>query len=180
LRISQEELRAQAQDLRESLAGHAGVEVVESTDMPVVQVPREGLVQLLRDLKERPGGFHHCSMVTAVDRIGEEPRFEVVYALYSVPQNRWLRVKTFCTEAEPEVPSATGVWPGANWLERECHDMFGIVFTGHPDLRRLLMPEGYAHHPLRKEFPRDGVEPDRLYREWDAGRKRPAGEVAPE
>jgi len=73
---------------------------------------------------------------------------------------------------DPRVATCTDLWPGAGFSERECYDMFGVRFEGHPDLRRLLMPEGYGHHPLRKDFPHEGIEPDRLYREWDRERRK--------
>jgi len=69
------------------------------------------------------------------------------------------------------VASCTALWPGASYMERECYDMFGIRFEDHPDLKRLLMPDGYGHHPLRKDFPHKGIQPDRLYREWDRERR---------
>jgi len=171
VRYPAEEIAAQAAGLRELLAGIPGVAVEEGLDMPVVQAPREQLLVVLGTLRDQ-GRYGHCSMITAVDRLPEEPRFEVVYGLYSLEHNRWLRVRTRCPEEDPEVDSATPLWPGANWFERECFDMFGIRFRGHPDLRRILMPEDYSHHPLRKDFPRQGIEPDRLYREWDAARRR--------
>ncbi|KAA3612946.1 MAG: NADH-quinone oxidoreductase subunit C [Planctomycetota bacterium] len=144
--------------------------------MPQLTVAKENLVPVMQALRDGKFRFAHCSMITAVDHMPEEPRFEVVYGLYSPSCNQWLRVKTHCQEFEEEVPSVTGIWSGANWLERECFDMFGIRFQGHPDLRRLLMPEGYEHFPLRKEFPRDGIEPGRLYRQWDEGRRREGAE----
>jgi NADH:ubiquinone oxidoreductase subunit C len=79
----------------------------------------------------------------------------------------------------PSVPTIVDLFPGAAYFERECYDMFGIWFDGHPSLRRLMMPEGYGHYPLRKDFPHQGIEPDRLYREWDAARHRARIEPAP-
>src|SRR5262249_56134170 len=83
----------------------------------------------------------------------EGPRFEVVYHLYSVGQNRRLRVKVGVDGDDPELPSAVPLWPIANWYEREVWDMFGIRFAGHPDLRRLLLYEEFVGHPLRKDYP---------------------------
>lgn len=91
--------------------------------------------------------------LTAVDFLETEPRFEVVYHLYSVRLNHRLRVKIRVAEDDAEVPSLTSLWKSANWLEREAWDMMGITFTGHPDLRRILMYEEFRGHPLRKDYP---------------------------
>jgi NADH-quinone oxidoreductase subunit C len=115
-------------------------------------------------------GFEQNTLVTAVDRFPEEPRFTVVWQFLSYGHNDRVRVETRIGEST-NVPTCTDLWPGANFSERECFDMFGIRFDGHPDLRRLLMPQGYTHFPLRKDFPHAGIEPDRLYREWDAKRR---------
>jgi NADH-quinone oxidoreductase subunit C len=90
-----------------------------------------------------------------------EERFEVVYNLYSLKNREYVRLKVLVDERDLTVPTVTGVWPGANWHERETYDMFGIVFTGHPDLRRLFMPEEFEYFPLRKDFPTMGI-PDSL------------------
>jgi len=87
------------------------------------------------------------------------PRFEVVYHLYSVAHNHRVRVKVPVEQDDPVVPTATGLWPIANWLEREVWDMFGIRFEGHPDLRRLLMYEEFEGHPLRKDYPINRRQP---------------------
>ena len=102
--------------------------------------------------------------LTAVDYLrfpGREdgPRFEVVYHLYSLQHNHRLRLKVRVEETDAVVPSAVSLWPIANWLEREVWDMFGIRFEGHPDLRRLLMYEGFEGHPLRKDYPVDRRQP---------------------
>ncbi len=147
------------------------IQFVEARDsMPTLEIPKEKLHDALSRLKER-GGFEQNTLVTAVDRLPDEPRFEVVYQLLSYDHNDRVRVRTRVTEADPHVATCTDLWPGANYSERECFDMFGILFDGNPDLRRLLMPEGYTHHPLRKDFPHAGIEPDRLYREWDQKRR---------
>jgi NADH-quinone oxidoreductase subunit C len=123
-------------------------------------------------------GFELCTFVTAVDHFPAEPRFEVSWQLQSITHGERLRVRARVGGADPRVQTIVDLYPGASFSERECFDMFGIVFDGHPDLRRLLMPEGYDHFPLRKDFPHQGIEPDRLYREWDLRRRRPADEVA--
>ncbi len=91
--------------------------------------------------------------VTAVDYLGREPRFEVVYHLLSLPFNRRLRIKVQLTGDKPAVDSMTALWQSANWLEREVWDMFGIEFLGHPDLRRILLYPEFDGHPLRKDYP---------------------------
>ena len=180
VRIPPDQIRNQAEELRSLVAGIEGASVEEGIDMPVLHLPRERLLEGLQILRDGSLAFRHCSMLTAVDRMPEEPRFEVVYGLYSIEHNRWVRVKTRCGEFDAVVPSVTGLWPGANWLERECYDLFGIRFADHPDLRRILMPEGYEGFPLRKEFPREGIEPGRLYREWERRRQEPPAAAAGE
>jgi NADH-quinone oxidoreductase subunit C len=96
----------------------------------------------------------------SVDLCGADPRFEVVYELLSTVSGSLLRLKCPIGEENPEVASVSGVWPTADWHEREVWDMMGIRFAGHPDLRRILMWEGYPHHPLRKEFPLEGLPTD--------------------
>jgi len=145
-------------------------------DVAVVELAREGLHAALRRLKEK-AGFETLTFVTAVDRLGAErrggePRFEVSVQLLSLTHADRVRVRVAVPESDAWVPSCTDLWPGAGFMERECHDMFGIEFRGNADLRRLLMPDGYGHHPLRKDFPHQGIEPDRLYREWDRERRR--------
>jgi NADH-quinone oxidoreductase subunit C len=100
--------------------------------------------------------FIRLSTVTAVDRGPAEPRFEVVYHLHSIERNERLRLKARLAGAEPEIESVTSVWRGANWYEREVFDLFGIRFTGHPDLRRIMMPDDWEGHPLRKDYPITG------------------------
>jgi NADH-quinone oxidoreductase subunit C len=115
-------------------------------------------------------GFETVSFLTAVDRSPAADRFEVTWMLRSERHCDRVRVTTRVPEGAARVRSVTDLWPGAAFMERECYDMFGIDFEGHEDLKRLLMPEGYGHHPLRKEFPHHGIEPDRLYREWERSR----------
>ncbi len=130
-----------------------------SLDHPAVNVPAAGLLAVLRYLRDEQG-FDLLADVAGVDWAeGASPRFTVVYHLFSTASHGYFRVAADCPkDDEPEVPSATGLWPGANWHERETFDMFGIGFAGHPDLRRILMWDGYPHHPLRKEFPLAGID----------------------
>ncbi len=102
-------------------------------------------------------GFDYLVDVTSVDNFGDEPRFELVYELYSMTDNVHLRLKTTVSEDDIEAaPTVCDVWPTAEWHEREIFDMMGIRFAGHPDLRRILMWEGYPFYPLRKDFPLEG------------------------
>lgn len=101
--------------------------------------------------------FDYLIDITSVDNFGQEPRFEIVYELYSMNLGVHLRLKLRLSEDEGEVPTVSDIWPTANWHEREIFDMMGIRFADHPDLRRILMWEGYPYFPLRKEFPLEGL-----------------------
>jgi NADH-quinone oxidoreductase subunit C len=128
-------------------------------------VERGALFDVLRTCRDEPDlAFAMLTDLTAVDYRafpGREdgPRFEVVYHLYSLVHNHRVRIKTQVEEDEAVVPTAVGLWPIANWLEREVWDMFGIRFDGHPDLRRLLMYEEFVGHPLRKDYPINRRQP---------------------
>ena len=98
--------------------------------------------------------------ISSVDNYGEDPRWTVVYELYSLKHRAHLRLKTCVSEEQSELPTVTGIWPAADWHEREIYDMMGIRFSGHPDLRRILMWEGYPYFPLRKDFPLAGRPTD--------------------
>jgi NADH-quinone oxidoreductase subunit C len=130
-----------------------------SLDHPAVNVPPSDLVAVLKSLKEEHG-FDMLVDVAGVDwAVGVTPRFTVVYHVFSTVGHDYLRIAADCADdATPEVPSATELWPGANWHERETYDMYGIRFSGHPDLRRILMWDEYPHFPLRKDFPLAGIE----------------------
>jgi NADH-quinone oxidoreductase subunit C len=116
-------------------------------------------------------GFEQCTLITAVDKLPREPRFEVVYQFLSFTHSDRVRVRARLGESDAVLPTCIDLWPGAAFSERECWEMFGIRFEGHDPLGRLLMPEAYEHFPLRKDFPHQGIEPDRLYREWDRARR---------
>lgn len=98
-------------------------------------------------------GFDYLVDISSLDNYGDDPRFTLVYELYGLAHRAYLRIKTNLSEESSTVPTVTGVWRTANWHEREIYDMMGIRFQGHPDLRRILMWEGYPHFPLRKDFP---------------------------
>jgi NADH-quinone oxidoreductase subunit C len=148
-------------------------ESVATLGQQILRVSKESYLELCRYLRDdEESQFDMCADLTAVhwpDRKGEE--FEIVVQLYSISNNRRLRVKTNIADGE-DCPSITGVWAGANWMERETYDMFGVRFEGHPDLRRILLPPDWPGNPLRKEYPieyRDNEWTDRHleYREID-------------
>src|SRR5215467_5471250 len=117
-------------------------------------IQRDDVPAVMRAMRDRPElRFSVLAELTAVDFWPREPRFEVVYILISLEHRHRLRLKVPLTGAAANVATVTNVWPAANWLEREVWDLFGIVFDGHPDLRRLLMPEDWEGFPLRKDYP---------------------------
>ena len=119
-------------------------------------VARDRLLEVMQWLRDDADArFDFCSDVTATDWPSRPERFDVIYCLYSIPHRQRVRVKVRAGEEDP-VPSVTSIWPAANWLEREVFDMFGIRFSGHPDLRRVLMPEEWQGHPQRKDYPLEG------------------------
>jgi NADH-quinone oxidoreductase subunit C len=101
-------------------------------------------------------GFNYLVDISSLDNYGEDPRWTMVYELRNLTTNAELRIKTDVSEEKSELPSVLGVWATSNWHEREVYDMMGIRFRGHPDLRRILMWEGYPYFPLRKDFPLAG------------------------
>jgi NADH-quinone oxidoreductase subunit C len=101
--------------------------------------------------------FDYLIDITSIDDFGEEPRFEIIYHLYSLPHSVHLRLKLKVPEESGAVDTVSDIWPTANWHEREIYDMMGIRFNGHPDLRRILMWDGYPFFPLRKDFPLEGL-----------------------
>jgi len=145
----------------EELAGRLKdrfAEVLEARGEVTVTVAADQLLRALRYLREEPDlsiGF--LSDVTATDWPALNPRFWVAYHLASHEHRHRVRVKVGLPASDPHVPSVTPIYPTANWLEREVYDFFGVVFDGHPDLRRIEMPEGWVGHPLRKDEPLAGV-----------------------
>jgi NADH-quinone oxidoreductase subunit C len=124
-----------------------------SLGMEVAVIDKEALFEVMSFLKEKPQDYAMLLDLTCVDYLGEEPRFEMVYHLFSLSSNRRLRIKARVSEKEPRIASLTPLWRNANWLEREVYDLFGIEFVGHPDLRRIFMYDGFEGHPLRKDYP---------------------------
>ncbi|MCX8112256.1 MAG: NADH-quinone oxidoreductase subunit C [Bacteroidia bacterium] len=141
--------------LREALASEA-LEVKEQAGELTFIVEREKLKPFLRTLKENHG-FDYLVDIGATDHFVEGLRFEVVYNLVSLTRRLRVRVKARLPETHPEVESVSDLWPAAAWHEREAYDMMGIRFRGHPDLRRMYLPEDFEYHPLRKEFPLLGI-----------------------
>jgi NADH-quinone oxidoreductase subunit C len=132
------------------------VSAKEFAGQVTVLVQRESVARVARHLKDAED-FKYCVDVTAVDWRGRAPRFDVVYHFYSFSKNDRIRVKCGVAEGE-DVPSIAPVFLAANWCERETFDMFGIRFAGHPDLRRILTWDGFNGHPLRKDFPLEGID----------------------
>jgi len=120
-----------------------------------LEVAADKIVEAAQFLKTEQK-FVRVSTVTGVDWYPEEPRFEVVYHLHAPERTERLRLKCRLPGANPEIDSVTSVWRGANWYERETFDLFGIVFRNHPNLTRIMLPEGWDGHPLRKDYPVTG------------------------
>ena len=140
--------------LQDAVPG-AQFETVPSVDLQTTMyVTADALPAVLQALRDRGDlAFTFLAELTAVDLWPTEPRFELVYIVVSPANRLRLRLKVRLNGEGAHVATVTGIWPGANWLEREVWDMFGIVFDGHPDPRRLLMPEDWEGHPLRKDYP---------------------------
>lgn len=126
-----------------------------------LSVRKDRIVEILTLLRDHSDTTYKLvSDILGVDLLGfdREPRFEVVYSLYSLVTNRRIVVKAQVSEDEPEIDTVSGVWPAAAWPEREIFDLYGIDFIGHPDPRRIMMPDDWVGHPLRKDFPLGGEE----------------------
>jgi NADH-quinone oxidoreductase subunit C len=130
-----------------------------SADHPAIDVPAADAIAVLQALRDEYG-YDMLVDLTAIDGgVAASPRFTIVWHLFSLTRLDYVRIAARCeNDAEPAMPTATALWPAANWHEREVWDMFGIKFPGHPDLRRILMWEGYPYFPLRKEFPLAGID----------------------
>ena len=123
-------------------------------------VKKEHVVQVLEFLKSEPDlAFDLPVDLTVVDHYGREPRFEVVYHLLSIKHKHRIRVKAPVSEEDPTIASATPLYRGWNWFEREAFDMYGVRFEGHPDLRRMFMYDQFQGHPLRKDYPKERRQP---------------------
>ena len=133
---------------------------IESHGETTLIVRADHLVEVCTFLRDDPAlKFDLLSDVSAVDHFPDHPRFAVNYHLYSLENNYSLRVKVQLDGEQPQAPSVTSIWPGANWHEREVWDLMGVKFDGHPDLRRIFLPEDYLGHPLRKDAAQFYEEP---------------------
>ena len=139
------------------------VNVISFRDQVSVIIKKENIVDICKFLHDDPElDFDHLRDLCGVDYLNKkEPRFEVIYHLYSVRHRHMIRLNAQVSENDPKIDSLTFLWAGANWHERECFDMFGIKFKGHPDMRRILLPEDWEGYPLRKDYPLKGPE-----KEW--------------
>lgn len=141
-----------------------------------LMVPAEKIISMTRALKETHGFY--LRDITAVDYFPQmEPRFHVVYQLCAIKENLRLSLRVPIPTREPHLASITGVFPGANWYEREVWDMFGIRFDGHPDLRRILMPADWQGHPLRKDYPLGYEEVQFTFNFDEIARRKPKGQI---
>jgi NADH-quinone oxidoreductase subunit C len=144
------------QALRDALGEEVIGRVETYANEDTVFVDKARIVEVCQFLREEEG-FNYFVDLGGVDRFTEDDRYEVFYNLVALERQKRIRLKVRVDEADLEVPSVTDVYRAANWNERECWDMFGIRFEGHPDHRRMYMPEDFEYHPLRKEFPQLGV-----------------------
>jgi NADH-quinone oxidoreductase subunit C len=132
-------------------------EVIEARGETTAVIGRRDLLRICEYLASEPSlKFSFLSDISAVDRYPLEPRFEVNYHLLSIDRRERIRLKVRIAGSDGVLPSVTGIWPTANWHEREIFDLFGIRFDGHPDLRRILMPDDWEGYPLRKDYPVEG------------------------
>jgi NADH-quinone oxidoreductase subunit C len=156
-----EEDKVDHEQLRTKL-GAAMLDVRHEYKQTVIRCDRAGVINALRILRDDPAlNFNMICDITAVDNMRRpdfepERRFTVVHIVYSIPNRRRVRLETQVPESDPRIPTAAEIYKGAAWIEREVYDMFGIEFVGHPDLRRVLMPDYYEHFPLRKDYPLTG------------------------
>jgi len=136
-------------------------EIINALGETTIVVPREHIAPVCAFLKATPGyAFDFLADLCGFDRgPEEEPRFEVNYHLFSTKLHHRVRLKVLLNEDDARVGTVTGVWRTANWHERETYDLFGVIFEGHPDLRRILLPDDWQGHALRKDFPLRGYEP---------------------
>jgi NADH-quinone oxidoreductase subunit C len=139
--------------LPEVLAPHSPV-VGADIDEVTCRVPREALADVCKVLKTEPRlAFDYLRLLTVVDYVAADHEFEAVYHVYSLEHRHKMVVKVRAPESDPWMPSVTSVWRGAGWYEREMHDLFGVVFRGHPDLRKLILPDDFEGFPGRKDYP---------------------------
>ena len=133
-----------------ALAGLATAPAAVEHGFVVVEVARERLADAGRIVRDDPAT--RCDFLSVVAGIDRGNRLGTATVVHGVASGVWIVLKAWCTEADPHLPTLTEVWPGANWQERETYDMFGIIFDGHPDLRRIFLEETFPGHPMRKSF----------------------------
>ena len=146
-------------ELLGSLAKICGAKIANKAEFrgeTTFSLARENLRDVAQFCRDELG-FDYLLDISSVDQFETDPRFEVVYELYSLSMNVHVRLKVQAPEDDPTVDTISDIWPAADWHEREIYDMMGIRFNNHPDLRRILMWEGYPYFPLRKEFPMEGL-----------------------
>lgn len=142
------------QDVLKEQFGEAIVDVQTFRGELTLVVDPEHLLAIAQYCRDYPDlDYNYLSDVSGIDYYPEEPRFGVNYHLVSLRKNRRLRLRVMWSDGDEDVPSVTGIWPSANWFERETYDMYGIPFDGHPDMRRILMPDDWDGHPLRRDYP---------------------------
>jgi NADH-quinone oxidoreductase subunit C len=143
-------------DAAAAALGDMLIETSELVSEVSLTVDRDRLVAVMTALRDTPGlEYQQCMEIAGVDYPSRPDRFDVVYCLLSLTRNHRIRVRVMTDEVKP-VPSVTGLWPNAGWLEREVYDMYGVLFSGNPDLRRILTDYGFRGHPQRKDFPLSG------------------------
>lgn len=149
------------QKVIEKLKSRFGDNAIEANEFRgelTIVVPKEIIIDVCRFLKDDTTlKFDLLADLCGIDMYTPAKRFGVIYNLYSLTSQHRIRIKTFVEEENPKLPTVSNVWTTANWHERETYDMFGIVFEGHPDLRRMYLPEEFEHYPLRKDFPLMGI-----------------------
>ena len=159
----------------------AVVAVETDRGQTIIEVKRESLLDVCRFLNEDPElFFNYLSDVTNVDNLkrpGKAMRYESIAQLYSIPHNHRIGVRVRMPEDDPTCPSVAGIWRGADWHERESYDLMGIVYEGHPDLRRIMMPDEWIGHPLRKDHPLGGVKSFFYKQDTDPHHGEPPGYV---
>lgn len=142
-------------DLNNKFGDHI-IEVSENQGNVIIRVSLSEVHDILRHLYDEHRFVYLVDLI-GTDRFTSDERFEVIYNMLSLRDQIRVFVKIRCEEEDPHVPTVTDIWRGANWHEREVYDMFGIIFDGHPDLRRMYLPEDFQYFPLRKEFPLLGI-----------------------
>ncbi|MGR3319709.1 MAG: NADH-quinone oxidoreductase subunit C [Candidatus Anammoxibacter sp.] len=142
----------------------AVVDVQSFRNETTIILKKESIVDVCKFLRDDKAlQFDYLSDLCGVDKVAVNNTFEIVYHLYSLKNNNRIRLKAPISDLEkPSISTVSTVWPTANWHEREVYDMFGVVFDGHPDMRRILTPDGFVGHPLRKDYPVDKRQPENL------------------